>query len=153
MESFMRNLVLALLAGSSIGVAVPASAQYYPPVDGYRYGYGDYSGWGQAQTLERRIHNVLRSLGGVRPDQRYAIRSEAINLDRELRFAGRNGLNRYEYHALDVRIGQLERRVQWAAINRGYGYDRYDGYNGYYGDRDWHDRGRRWGGNDEDDGD
>lgn len=113
----LKSVLIA--AASTAAISMAASAQYYPQ----RYGYGEGQNFGQARGLERRIHNVLRSLDGVRPDQRYQLRSEAIGLDRQLRYAGRNGLNPNEAHAFDVRIGQLERHLQWAAGNRG-NYDR-----------------------------
>lgn len=138
----MRKLVALAAAGAALAVATPAAAQYYPGggygYGGYGYGNG-YTNWGQVRTLQRRIFNVLRSLGGVRYDQRESIRAEAINLDRGLNYAARNGLNPYEAHNFDMRIDRLERRMQWASMNRGYGryggygYDRYNGYNDGYG--------------------
>ena len=162
----MRKLVLALAAsGSALAVAAPASAQYYPQsysygdnghgYNGYGYnGYG-YNNWGQARGFQQRIYNVLRSLDGVRWDQRERLRYEAINLDRQLRIASRNGLNPYEARSFDVRIGQLECRQQYASGSR-YGRYGYNDYTGYYGDRDGYDRGRerrheRHGDDDDDD--
>jgi hypothetical protein len=136
----MRKLVLGLVAGASaLAFAAPATAQYYPGPygygDGYSYGYRQMS----PRALERRIYNVMRSLGGVRPDYREQLRAEAFRIDRRLGYASRNGLNYYEYHDIDVRIGRLERRVGWAARNGRYGYgDR------YYAERQWHDRGGGW---------
>lgn len=123
----MRIFVLALAgAASAVLAATPAAAQYY----GRAYGYGQPyygSGYEGARGLETRIFNVLNGLGGVRPDVRERVRQEALGLDRELRFAGRNGLSPYEAHNFDVRIGQLE-RLKGYASNRFYGYqgDRYD---------------------------
>ena len=131
----MGRFVLALAAASTVTcAAAPAAAQYYGdrPYYGYNgherpyYGYG-YEG---VRGLEQRIFNVLRGLGGP-PQVRERLRQEAINLDRELRFAGRNGLDPYEAHSFDVRIGQLERRNGYAAG----GQYRYQGYG---------DNGRRW---------
>lgn len=134
----MRKLTLALVvAGSAIAAASPASAQYYPQPGPYGYSYGYNNGSNQARSLEQRIYNVLRSLDGVRPDQRYQIRSEAISLDRQLRYAQRNGLNPYEAHFFDIQIGRLERRQHWASMNGRYGYDQ---NNGYYGNQDRYDR-------------
>jgi hypothetical protein len=106
----LKGILIA--AASTLAVSTPASAQYY------HHGYGYHNGWGEARSLETRIHNVLRSLGGVRPDQRDVIRAQAFDLDRELHMAMRNGLNPGEAHNLDVRIGQLERHQQWASMNR-----------------------------------
>ena len=149
----MRKLVLGLAAaGAALAVATPASAQYYGGGYGYNgggYGYNGYNGYnreyGDASGFHRRIYNVMNSLGGVRPDRVGMIRAEAIGLDRELRYAARNGLNPYEARNFDVRIGQLERHLQYASVNRGYGgYGNY-GYNGgYYNDRDRDGRDDRW---------
>lgn len=151
----MRKIVLALVGtGAALALSAPAAAQYYPQYNPYGYGggYGDPGGWEQAGGLQRRIYNVLRSLDGVRADQRYQIRAEAISLDRQLRYAARNGLNPYEARAFDVRIGRLERLQQWASMNYGYGYN---GYNGYYGERHRYEGDHRWvrHDDDEDDGD
>lgn len=146
----MRKLAFALVvAGSAIAAASTAAAQYYPQPAPYGYGYGYNNGFSQARSLERRIYNVLRSLDGVRPDQRYELRSEAISLDRQLRYAERNGLNPYEAHSFDIRVGRLERRQHWASMNGRYGYDQ---NNGYYGDRDRYDRDQHRD-NENDDGD
>ena len=150
----MRQIVLALIGtGSALAIAAPASAQYYPQYSPYGYGYGYSGGWNQVAGLERRIYNVLRSLDGVRPDQRYQIRAEAISLDRQLRYAARGGLDPYEARAFDVRIGRLERHQQFASMNYGWGDNGYNGYDGYYGERYRHDGDRRWERHDDDDDD
>jgi len=155
----MRKFVLGLIAaGSALAVAAPAAAQYYQPYgyngygNGNGYGYNRYNGYdryGTIRSLQQRIYNIERGLGGVRPDQANRIAAQANNLERRLRIAARNGLNPYEAHDLDVRIGQLE---QWKinasgygyGRNRGYGNDRYNGYNGSYRDRDRDGRDDRW---------
>ena len=81
----MRKFLLAVAAaGSALAVAAPASAQYYY---GPRHEYGGYgnNGWSDVGGLEQRIYNVLRSLDGVRYDQRYQLRAEAIRRVRALR--------------------------------------------------------------------
>lgn len=124
----MRGLVLVLAASASALLAAsPAAAQFYgQPYSGY--GYNRYGGYADPSGLEQRIYNVLRSLDGVRPDQRGQVRAEALSLERQLRFAARNGLTQYEGHTFDVRIYQLERHMASAAMNRGYGYQDYNGY-------------------------
>ena len=131
----MRNLVLGLAAAASaVAIATPATAQYYPR----EYGYGrDYGGrtaaYGDFGALQRRLYNVQRSLDGVPPRAAYRLNAEAAALQRQLQMASRNDLNPYEAHNLDVRIGQLERRLQ-SVSNRGYGYNRYS-YDRYRGER------------------
>ena len=148
----MRKSVLALVAaGSALAVATPAAAQYYPQsrdygYNGYGRSYGYDRGYGDASGLHRRIVNVLNSIDGVRSSQRERLRYEAINLDRQLRYASRNGLNPYEAQNFNVRIGQLERRLQYASYGRyrGNGYNGYNGYNGSNRDRDRDGRDDRW---------
>lgn len=122
----MRNLVLSFALGAAaLTFATPAASQHYARQDGYR----------DPRGLERRINNVLRSLDGVRPEYRGQLRAEAFSLDRRLHYASRGGLNYYEAHDIDVRIGQLERQLG-RAHDRSYG--RRD-----YASRDHHDRWRR----------
>ena len=123
----MRKLVLALaVAGSALAIASPASAQYHPgPYD--RGGYGYNRGYADPSGLQQRIHNVLRSIEGVRPNQRDRIYSEAIRLDRGLRYAARNGLSPREHQEFDHRIHDLELFMADARMSerRRYGYRRY----------------------------
>lgn len=142
----MRKVVLGILAaGSALAIATPAAAQYYQPYGNGYNGYGrGYNSYGHASTLERRLGNVMRSLGGVRPDRAQQIRAEAYNIDRQLRYSMRNGLNPYEAHAIDVRIGRLEQRLQYASGYGRNGYSRYSGYRGEYRDRDRDGRDDRW---------
>jgi hypothetical protein len=147
----MRKFVLALVAaGSALAVATPAAAQYYPQPYGYGYGNGyDYNrGYADPNGLHRRIENVLRSLDGVRPDQRRQLYSEAINLDRSLRAASRNGFSPWEARQFDQRIYQLERHQGAVSWNGGGRY--YGGNNGYYSDRGRRGSDDRWDDNDDD---
>jgi hypothetical protein len=134
----MRNLVLALVAGvATVVFASPSESQDYPRHhNGYGYSYRDPGG------LERRIDNVLRSLGGVAPEYRGQLRAEAFSLDRRLHYASRNGLNYYEAHDIDVRIGELERQLG-RAHDASYGRrDRYYSARARHDDRwrEQHDR-------------
>jgi hypothetical protein len=126
----MRKFVLLAAAGWGLALASPASAQFYRP---YGYGYG----FGQHQEivsgLERRIYNVLGTINSAPYDQQYRLRAEAISLDRQVRYAARNGLN--PPNELWIRLERLEIEAQRAARYGRYGYDRYRDYNGYYGDR------------------
>lgn len=140
----MRKLILAVAAtGAAVALAAPAAAQYYPQSYGYGYGspYG-YNRWSGTQDLQRRLFNVQRSLGSVRPDQAYRLNAEANYLQRRLNVAARNGLDPYELRDIDAQVNRLERQLGRAVAYRGYGYN---GYNGYYGDRD-----RDWRGGDRD---
>lgn len=126
----MRNFVLGLAAaGAATLMASPATAQYYPRGYGYGYNYaGRYNSYGNFGSLQQRLFNVERSLGGVPPQAAYQLHAEANALERRLQWAARNGLDPYEAHEMDVRIGQLEQRqLQFSRYGR-YGYNNYDRY-------------------------
>lgn len=145
----MRKIALPLAAlGAALIAASPVAAQYHPQSQSYGYGYGYNKTVTVWAALERRLDNVRRSLGGIRPDRAYALASETNRLDRQVRFAARNNLGAYEVRRLDARIGKLERRFGWAS--RGGGYNSYDGKYGNYGQREYsdHDRQGRWNGDD-----
>ncbi|MEA3057822.1 MAG: hypothetical protein QOF34_637 [Sphingomonadales bacterium] len=149
----MRKLMISLAAaGTALAFATPAAAQYYPQQYGYgqQYGYNGYgqNNWGQYRQLQARLNNVERQINWldrrnvVRDDRADRLRHEANNLERQLRFAARNGLNPYEANAINGRISWLERQVQYSQANRyggygqhGYGYNNY-GNQGGYNDRD-----------------
>ena len=149
----MRKIVLSVAAaGAALIAASPATARYYPqPQPGYGYnGYGFNNGFGQVRVLQARIDNVERQInrldrynriGDGRADR---LRFEANQLERQLRYSGRNGLNPYEARDIELRIARLEQRVQFSLAN---GYGRYGygkGYNGYGSDRDRDGRDDRW---------
>jgi hypothetical protein len=144
----MRKLMISLAAaGTALAFATPAAAQYYPQQSyGYGQQYGGYgqqysgygnNGWGQMRALQARIDSVehqIRRLDrrDVIPDYRAdRLRNEAQNVERQLHFAARNGLNPYEANAINGRIAWLERQVQYSLANRYGGY----GNSGYH-DRD-----------------
>ena len=144
----MRKLMISLAAaGTALAFATPAAAHYYPEQNCYGqqhggYGYNGYgnNGWGQMRSLQARIDSVeyqIRRLDrrDVIPDYRAdRLRNEARNVERQLHYAARNGLNPYEANAINGRIAWLERQVQYSLANRygGYGYNAY----GNHGDRD-----------------
>jgi len=97
---------------------------------------------GLAAALQVRLDNVERQISRLdhrdRISERSAdrLRDQANDIERRLRRVSRNGLNPYEANEIQIRIANLEQRVQVALSNR---YGRY-GYN---------DRDGRWGrGND-----
>jgi hypothetical protein len=159
----MRKLMISLAAaGTALAFASPAAAQYYPQQSyGYGQQYGGYgyngygnngygnNGWGQMRSLQARIDSVeyqIRRLDrrDAIPDYRAdRLRNEAQNVERQLHYAARNGLNPYEANAINGRIAWLERQVQYSLANRYGGY----GHNGYgnrgYGDGD-RDHDGRW---------
>ncbi len=150
----MRKVLVTLgMAGVGLAMATPAAAQYYPqPQYGTPYGNGyGYNNYGQTRALQARIDNVQRQIrlldrrNVVGDDRADRLRGEANMIENRLHRAARNGLNPNEANDLNVRIAQLERRLQYSTRNRGYGngynnrtgYNAYNGYNnGQYRDRD-----------------
>jgi hypothetical protein len=164
----MRKLVLSLAAAAAaLVIASPAAAQYYPQPQAYGgYGYNGYgnNNYGQVRALQARIDAVQYRIsqfgryGGRGHTER--LREESRSIERQLHQAARGGLNPYEMNQIQVRIAQLEQRIQYGMGNRNGGYGRYDQNGGYghYGDRggNWsHDgeRDRDHDGDDRDDDD
>ena len=120
----MRKIVLSLLtAGAALVAASPASAQYYRAPQPAPYGYG-YNMWGQVRALQARIDAVERRIG--RLDRRDVIRNrtadrlhdEADRIERRLHAKARDGLSPREAADIEIRIGRLEQRIEYAANNR-----------------------------------
>ena len=129
----MRKFVLSLAAaGAALAVSPPAAAQYYqapaPAPYGYGNGYGYNNNWGQMRSLQVRIDNVERQInrldrrdviGGRSADR---LMDEANRIERRLHERARGGLSPREASDIEVRIGRLEQRVQFAMNDR---YGRY----------------------------
>ena len=144
----MRKVLFTVAAAASaLAFAAPASAQYYPGQQapyGNAYGYNNY---GHVRSLQAQIDQVQRHID--RLDQRNILsereagrlRNESRDIERQLRYVARNGLNPYEANSVQRRISRLEQRVAYEARdgNR-WGYnDRRDRWS----DRDnWSDRDR-----------
>ena len=155
----MRRLMISLAAaGTALAVAAPASAQWAPPPPPYGQGYGvpQYGapayGWGQnsvqhVRSLQWRIDQIQRQI--TRLDRARVLsnrearqlRGESQAVENRLRRAARNGLNPYEARDLQVRIAKLEQQMRSEAADRN---NRIGSRDGYYRDRDYDDRDRRW---------
>lgn len=125
----MRNIVLSLLAAGTVLIAAsPVAAQYYPGGAPAPYGYG-YDSWGRVRALQARLDAVERRIG--RLDRRDVIRNrtadrlhdDADRIERRLHFKARAGLGPREAADIEIRIGKLEQRIQYAANNH-YDWDR-----------------------------
>ena len=138
-----KFLISAALMASTVAVAAPASAQWYPQQpQGYAYGY-NYN-YGQVRRLQVRIDQIQRQI--VQLDRRNILsnsearnlRNESRNIEQRLRYVGRNGLNGREAYDIERRIQRLEYRVQRDARDgNGWRNNRYGGYGNYgYYDRD-----------------
>ena len=109
----MRKFVIAAaLAASTLAVASPAAAQYYPP-----QGYGHDYNYGQVRRLQVRIDRLQNQI--VQLDRRNIIsnreagrlREQSREIERQLRYSARNGLNPHEANAFEHRIARLEQRL------------------------------------------
>jgi hypothetical protein len=138
-----KFLVSAALLASTVAIAAPASAQWYPQQpQGYGYGYNN--NYGQVRRLQVRIDQIQRQI--VQLDRRNILsnreagrlRAESRSLEQRLRYVGRNGLSGREAYDIERRIQQLEYRVQREARDgNGWRNNRYGGYGNYGGyDRD-----------------
>lgn len=148
-----KFLVSAALAASTLAVAAPAAAQFYPaPQPGYAYnnGYGypqgnayGYNNYGQVRSTQARIDMIQRQI--IQLDRRNilsnrearSLLNESRDLEYRLQRSARYGLNYNEQRDIQYRVARLEQRVQREArdgnrYGNRYGYDQY-GYNQQYG--------------------
>ena len=118
----MRKLAITLAAAcATVGLAAPASAQWYPQ-PAYGYGYqAPYApqGYGHARALQVRVDRIQRDLRHLAAN-RMISRSEYHNrqqdareIERRLRREARDGygLNRREIYEVERRIQRLEYRI------------------------------------------
>jgi hypothetical protein len=131
----MRKFALSLAgAAAALGFAAPAAAQFYPAYAprSYAYGYG-YATPAIAGSMQARVANIraqvrnLAARGMIRWNRARNLEREAFNLQRSVDRAAWNGISPGERYSLDVRIANLERRVQTAAFRPRH-YARYAGY-------------------------
>ena len=135
----MRKFVIAAaLAASTLTVAAPAAAQWYPPQpQGNAYGYQ--GNWGQVRRLQARVDMLQRHIRhldsrNILSEREAArLRQDSREIEQRLRYAARNGLNPQEAYGIERRIQRLEVRIQREARDG----NRYGGgYNQYGRDRD-----------------
>ena len=117
MRKFGKILAAALVAGSALGVAVPAQAQYYPQQrerdNDDRYGSGEARAIrAQIDQLQQRVE---RNDGRDRISEREAaaLRRAVYNLRQQFRDFSRNGLSQRETQYLRSRIQQIRSRLQY----------------------------------------
>ena len=142
----MRKFLISLaVAASAIGLASPASAQFYGHSSyGYNryddngYGYDRVGGAYQSQRLValnrqrmERLEYQIRSLemqGRLSPGEAASLERTAAQFRRELEFIARDGMTGQEGAVFDARVDQLGRQIRRYS---GYGYD--NGYGPGYG--------------------
>jgi len=130
-----KYLIPIVAAASALTIAAPASAQYAPPVYRYQpYNFGNgFEGHRFAAEMNNRVQRVRQD---IREMERHRILSfsegrsleaQAVNLQRRIFFASRNGIQPGEARALENGIRRLEFRVQREAtdFNNRPGYRRY----------------------------
>ena len=116
----MRKFLVPVIAGlSALSVAVPASAQWAPPVyryQPYNYGYG-YNGFNFARSMESRVQRLRNDIRNMQ-ERRILSWQEARNLDRQahnlqrrIYRASRNGIQPGEARRVENQIRNLEYRI------------------------------------------
>lgn len=156
----MRKIFLTVAAAAStLAVATPAAAQYYPaPQRGYGYGNGYYgNGYDNSSASFRnlqvriaRLQQQIRDMdnrGLLTSRQAHQRYSESRIIERQLYGMARDGFSRREAYELERGLADFERQV-WNDTNGGRGWrrdgDRY-GYNGSnWSDHDRYGRDGRW---------
>lgn len=116
----MRKFLVPVVAGiAALSVAVPASAQWAPPVyryQPYNYGYG-YNGFNFARSMESRVQRLRNDIRNMQ-ERRILSWQEARNLDRQannlqhrIYRASRNGIQPGEARRVENQIRNLEYRI------------------------------------------
>lgn len=139
----MRKFLIPLAAAAStLAIASPASAQWYPqpvrPATPYVAPYAvpfAHNSFAIARSMEVRVQNLRAHIRGLdRRDlltrnQARSLDREARNLQRQIARSARFGLSVHERVSLDRRIVRLEQRVQhrvatnmWRGNRYAYGY-------------------------------
>src|SRR3954452_14598887 len=117
----MRKFLLPIVgAASALAIAVPASAQWAPPVYRYQpYAYGNaFSYHAFARSMEvrvQRIRNDIRAMQVRRIlswNEARNLERQAANLQARIYRASRNGIQPGEARRLENQIRNLEFRVQ-----------------------------------------
>ena len=155
----MRKFLIPAAAAlaTTVAMATPAAAQYYPGQQAYGYQNYAYNSYGNGRNLEVRVQQVRNQIRDL-SNRRVLSRNEARNLDRQavqlqwrVQRVAWNGVNWNERRDVEMRLAGLERRVQQEArdwngrygnrngYNSGYGYNNAYGYNAYDRDRDGRD--------------
>jgi len=134
MRKLGKTLIAALVAGSALGVAIPAQAQYYPQQhrdddrrwdrdDDRRWDNDDDRRWdrhnGQANAIRQQIEQLRFRIDRIdardRISEREAdgLRRAVRNLREQFRAYNSNGLSQREAMILRDRIQRIRARLQF----------------------------------------
>jgi predicted RNase H-like nuclease (RuvC/YqgF family) len=117
----MRKFLIPIVAAAStLAIAAPAAAQYYPAPRAPAYGYGQgYNNYGNVRALQARVNRLQRDLSHL-AQYRMITRNEynnrnkdARDIERRLRRDARDGrgLNGQEINQIERRIARLEQKM------------------------------------------
>ncbi|HET9812718.1 MAG TPA: hypothetical protein VFP57_03555 [Sphingomicrobium sp.] len=116
----MRKLLIPIVAAAStLAIAAPAAAQYYPAPRAPAYGYGYNNNYTYVRGLQNRVNRIqrdLQQLAQYRMISRNEYRNrneDARDIERRLRRDARDGrgLNRNEIVRTEQRIVRLEQKI------------------------------------------
>ena len=132
MRKLGQTFIAALVAGSALGIAVPAHAQYYPQQsDGWRDRDDDRrwdrdddrrwdrNGSGQANAIRQQIEQLRQRVDRIDARDRISEREAAglrravRDLREQFRDYNRNGLSQREAMILRDRIQRIRARLQF----------------------------------------
>ena len=114
----MRKFLIPLAAAAStIAVATPASAQYFPQPQGYAHGYNN--NYGLARAMLVRVNNLQRQINYlgqrrmISRNEYYNLTNESRQLESRLLRNARDGrgLTRREAYSTERRIAWLEQKI------------------------------------------
>lgn len=117
----MRKLTISIVAaGLALGVAAPASAQYFPAptyrYQPYNYGY-QWNSQSFARIMQDRVQRIradIRNMASRRILSHREYRDldkEAIAVERRIYRAARGGMSPAEARTVERKVQRLERRV------------------------------------------
>lgn len=127
----MRKYLISIAAAAStVAIAAPASAQWFPPQPpGYAYGHAN--NFGLARALQVRVDRMERDIARLAYNRMISrseyrnLRAEAREVERSLRRDARDGygLSQREAYNAERRIARLEYKIaRDVRDGRRYGY-------------------------------
>lgn len=115
----MRKFLIPLaVAASTLAIASPATAQWYPPPpQGNAYGYAN--NYGQVRAVQARINHIQREIARlaqyrmISRGEYLRLRSDSRDIERRFYRNARDGrgLTGREMYDVQVRIARLEQKI------------------------------------------